>query len=169
MLKRLSKDLDATLSVKNKTLLFLDKETAKPTYNCNISEAISYSIELVNKTMYKSAKLIYRDTKQGKDVEVKAGSGEPLLEIKKPTGEFSKNPTFAKEKAKTFAEKKLKNANRGTVRGRVQIVGDTAPKAGGYIQISGTKYDDGVYKIKSVTHNLSNSGWKTDIEFEDKP
>jgi len=55
-LQRLAKDLDATFSVKNKTLLFLDKKTPKPRYTCNLKEAKDYSLEKVNKTLYKSAK-----------------------------------------------------------------------------------------------------------------
>ena len=42
--------------------------------------------------------------------------------------------------------------------------GTSAPKAGGEIQIINSKYDDGTYKIKRVTHTVM--GWVSDVEFE---
>ena len=164
-LHRLAKFLDASFSIKNKTVLFLDKNTPKPKYICNIKEAISSSIELVNKTKYKSAKMTYRDSKKNRDVTVTVGSGTPVLELKKSLDSFSKNNTSLKESAKTYAQNQLNLANIGTVRGRVKIEGTTAPKAGGEIEIVNSKYDDGVYKIKRVTHSLGN-GFVSDVEFE---
>jgi len=163
-LHRLAKFLDATLSVKNATILFLDKTTPKPRYTCNMKEAISSSIELVNKTKYKSAKMTYRDAKKNKDITVTVGSGSPVLELKKSLDTFSKNNTTLKEVAKTHAQNQLNLANVGTVRGRVKVEGTTSPKAGGEIEITNSKYDDGVYKIKRVTHSVM--GWVTDVEFE---
>ena len=163
-LHRLSKFLDATLSVKNAKILFLDKATPKPRYTCNLKEAISSSIELVNKTMYKSAKCTYRDSKQNKDVTVTVGSGTPVLNIKKSFDTFSKNATHLKEVAKTHATNQLNLVNIGTVRGTVKVEGTTEPKAGGEIEIVNSKYDDGVYKIKRVTHTVM--GWSCVVEFE---
>ena len=77
---------------------------------------------------------------------------------------FSKNNTTLKEVAKTHAQNQLNLANVGTVRGRVKVEGTTSPKAGGEIEITNSKYDDGVYKIKRVTHSVM--GWVTDVEFE---
>jgi len=163
-LQRLAKFLDATLSVKNATILFLDKTTPKPRYVCNVKEAISSSIELVNKTKYKSAKMTYRDSKKNRDVTVTVGSGSPVLELKKSLDTFSKNETPLKETAKTHAQNQLNLANVGTVRGRVKVEGTTEPKAGGEIEIVNSKYDDGVYKIKRVTHAIM--GWSCVVEFE---
>jgi len=164
-LHRLAKFLDATLSVKNAKILFLDKTTPKPRYTCNVKEAISSSIELVNKTKYKSCKCTYRDSKKNIDVTVTVGSGTPVLELKKSLDSFSKTSTPLKETAKTHAQNQLNLANVGTVRGRVKIEGTTTPKAGGEIEIIDSKYDDGVYKVKSVTHSLGN-GWVSDVTFE---
>ena len=165
-LQRLAIDLDATFSVKNAKLLFLDKKKPKPQYICNIKEAISSSIELVNKTLYKSAKLTYRDSKKNKDITVTVCCGSPVLKIRKSIDTFSKNQTPLKENAKIFAQNALDRANVGTVRGRVKVDGTTSAKAGGEIKIINSKYDDGVYKIKRVNHSLSSSGWVSDVEFE---
>jgi phage protein D len=165
-LHRLAQTLNASLSVKNATLLFLDKDAQKPQCVCDIKEAISSSIELVNKTLYKSCKCTYRDSKKNKDIIVTVGSGTPELEIKKSLDSFSKNDTPLKEQAKTYAQNQLNKANEGTVRGRVKIEGSTGPKAGGEIEIINSKYDDGVYKIKKVTHSLGSNGWVMDVSFE---
>lgn len=165
-LHRLAKFLDSTLSIKNATIIFLDKNQPKPQYLCNFKEAISTSIELVNKTKYKSAKMTYRDSKKNTDVVVTVGGGKPILELKKSLDTFSKTDTPLKENAKTFAQHQLDLANVGTVRGRVTIVGSTSPKAGGEINVINSKYDDGVYKIKRVTHTLGGSGWVSVLEFE---
>jgi phage protein D len=166
LLQRLAVDLDATFSVKNATLLFLDKNTPKPRFVCNIKDCISSSITLVNKTMYKSAKLTYRDSKKNKDITVSVGSGSPVLKIRKSIDTFSKNETPLKENAKIFAKSAMDRANVGTIRGNVKIVGSVSPKAGGEIEIVNSKYDDGVYKIKRVTHTLSDGGWVSRVEFE---
>jgi hypothetical protein len=136
----------------------LDKKTPKPRYTCNLKKAKKYSFEKVNKTFYKSAELIYRDSKQNKDITIKIGRGTPVLNIKKNMA--------SSESAKIFAQHILDKANAGAIRGRVTIVGSTKIKAGGEIEIQQSKYDDGVYKIKRVTHTLSNSiGWVSDVEF----
>jgi len=165
-LQRLAKFLDSTLSIKNAKILFLDKNTSKPQYSCNFKEAISTSIELVNKTKYKSAKMTYRDTKKNKDITVTVGGGTPVLELKKSLDSFSKTDTPLKENAKTFAQHQLDLANVGTIRGRVTIDGSTSPKAGGEINVKKSKYDDGIYKIKRVTHTLNSNGWVSVVEFE---
>jgi len=38
--------------------------------------------------------------------------------------------------------------------------------AGGVLNIKNSLEDDGEYQIKSVTHTLNESGWKTNLEFE---
>ena len=108
--------------------------------------------------------MTYRDSKKNKDITVTVGSGSPVLELKKSLDSFSKNATPLKETAKTHARNQLNLANVGTIRGKVKVEGTTAPKAGGEIQIINSKYDDGTYKIKRVTHTVM--GWVSDVEFE---
>lgn len=156
-LKRLAKEVHATFAIKNSTIIFLNKDAFDaPIYNCDIANAKSSSIELTNRSKYKSAQVQYRDTTKNKDRSMTVGSGEPKLELK---GSFATQVA-----AKSFAESKMKENAKGTIRGNVSVVFDIDPVAGGKVKIVGSRYDDGEYSIKRVTHSLPSG--VTRVEFE---
>lgn len=161
-LDRLSKEINSIFNIKNNTLIFTKKikENKKneelPAYIISADECTSLSIKHSNKTLYKSCKSIWHDTKENETKEVIAGSGEPCLVNKS---------TFKNEaEALTKATAKLEKANQGIVSGSLAKDGEII-FAGGKLNLLDTFEDDGEFQIKSVSHEFSNS-WKINLEFE---
>jgi phage protein D len=162
-LNRLSKEYNSIFNIKNGTLIFTkkikdDKKNEElPSYIISEKNTSTISIQHSNKTLYKSCKSTYHDTKNNKVVEVIAGSGKPCLISK---GSF-KNEAEAMTKAKA----KLDKANQGLVSGSLTIEGEVI-FAGGKLVLIDTLEDDGEYQIKSVSHTFDVNGWVTSLEFE---
>jgi hypothetical protein len=162
-LNRLAIDYNAIFNIKNGTLIFTHKikENKKnedlPAYTLSADEVASISIRHSNKTLYKSCKSIWHDTKENITKEIIVGVGEPVLINK---GNF-KNAAEAKLKAQA----KLERAVQGLVTGNLSTAGKII-FAGGILNIEDTLEDDGEYQIKSVDHNFSANGWQINLEFE---
>jgi len=162
-LNRLAKDYNSIFNIKNNTLIFTkkikdDKKNDElPSYIISEKNTSTLSIKHSNKTLYKSCKSTYHDTKTNKAVEVIAGSGKPCLVNQ---GSF-KNEAEAMTKAKA----KLDKANQGLVSGSLTIEGEII-FAGGKLVLIDTLEDDGEYQIKSVSHTFDVNGWVTSLEFE---
>ena len=162
-LNREARELNAIFNIKNDTLVFKKKiKNSKksdelPSYTIDVNICSHINIKHSNRTFYKCAKAIWHDTKENKVKQVLAGSGTPVYVFK---GNF-KNSAEAKIKA----EAKLQIANQGIVSGSLSIPGEII-FAGGVLNIKNSLEDDGEYQIKSVTHTLNESGWKTNLEFE---
>jgi len=164
-LDRLAEDYNAIFNIKNDTLVFTHKIKANkinedlPAYTISANECLSNtpSIKYSNKTLYKSCKSIWHDTKENKTKEVTVGVGEPVLINK---GSF-KNAAEAKLKAQA----KLERATQGLITGSLSLDGDVI-FAGGKLILIDTLEDDGEYQIKSVNHNFSSNGWIINLEFE---
>lgn len=158
-LKRLAKEYGAMFSIKDNKILFLYKKESEklPVAKVNLLEAISFSIKHSNKTIYLSARAIWHDTKENKSKEVVVGNGMPQLRIESAF----KNSSDAKLKAQA----KLKNANSGSISGRLSIYGSKI-YAGGLLELNNAGSDNGVYQINSVNHTLSVDGFITDVWFE---
>jgi len=163
LLNRLANEYNAIFSIKNNTLIFKKriKEDKKaedlPVFEVKESECESWEIKHSNRTLYKSCKAIWHDTKENKTKEIIVGSGEPELILK---GSF-KNEA----EAKTKAEARLQTANRGIVSGNLTIYGQNI-RAGGILKLIGFGSDNGDYTIKSVEHTLDESGYSVYVEFE---
>ena len=162
-LNRLSKELNAIFNIKNNTLIFRkkikdDKKNDElPAYTIDVNDCDSINIKHSNKTMYKSSKAVWHDTKENKTMEILAGSGSPVYTFK---GNF-KNAA----EAKTKAAAKLQIANQGIAAGSLSIPGEII-FAGGVLNLVNSLEDDGEYQIKSVEHVFDSNGWKTNINFE---
>lgn len=161
-LNRLAKEMNSIFNIKNNTLIFTKKikENKKneelPAYLISADECTSLSIKHSNKTLYKSCKSIWHDTKENKTKTVIAGSGEPSLLNKS---------TFKNEaEALIKATAKLEKANQGIVSGSLAKDGEII-FAGGKLNLIDTFEDDGEYQIKSVSHEFSDS-WEIKLEFE---
>ena len=155
-LKRIAKENNLTFSVKNGTLIFLKKEEASAVFECDFKKAKETSIIITNKTKYDKASATYRDSSSNKKETVTVGSGDTVLELQ---GSFK-----SKTKAKEWAKRKLETAKRKEVRGSVSITFNVNVLAGGKIKVINSRYDDGEYKVKRVTHNVT--GGVTRVEFE---
>lgn len=158
-LKRIADRYDLLFSIKNNTALMLDrsKKNERPKFSISAKECISLSIKHSNKTLYESAKAVWRDTKENQDKEVKTGEEMPQLRIE---GSFKDE-----DEALKVAKGRLQKANRGLKSGSLDVAGGVI-FAGGVLVLSGTVEDDGEYSIKRVTHRYDNAGWVTSIEFE---
>jgi len=153
LLDRLAKDYNATFNIKNNTLIFIEKTKSDlPIFSIDKDEAENYSLTYANKTLYKSVKATFRDTKENKDIEVIYGSGEPVYHLR---GSFK-----SKEEALKRAEGVLGLLNSGTVKGSLTCTGRNII-AGGKLS-----FDDSEYLIKRVTHTINGSGYSVKVEFE---
>lgn len=162
-LNRLAKEYNAIFNIKNDTLIFTQKIKDEkknddlPRYIINANNCETYSIKHSNKTLYKSCRSTWHDTKENKTLSITVGSGEPVLINK---GNF-KNAAEAKAKAVA----KLQRANQGLVSGSLSIEGE-AIFAGGKLNLVNTLEDDGEYQIKTVEHTFDQNGWVININFE---
>ncbi len=153
-LQKLSKDYNATFSIKNNTLLFLKdkKDDIKQRYFIDEKECESWELEYTNKTLYKSCKAVYHDTKTNTSKDITVGNGTPIKVIK----EHFKNETQAKEKATSA----LELANKGTIKGHLSIYGQVI-EAGAILNF---KNQD--FQIISVNHTVDSTNWNIEVEFE---
>lgn len=162
-LNRLAKEHNAIFNIKNQTLIFkkkikgANKNEDLPTYTINKKDTLSLSIKHSSKTLYKSCKAIWQDTKQNKIKEVLSGSGEPCINMR---GTFKDDAD-----AKSKADAKLQQANQGIICGSMGLEGGVY-YAGGKLNLVGTLEDDDEYQIKSINHTYNNNGWSCKIEFE---
>lgn len=162
-LNRIAKEYNSIFNIKNGTLIFTkkikdDKKNEElPTYTVSETNTTTLSIKHSNKTLYKSCKSIWHDTKENKTKEIIVGVGEPVLINK---GNF-KNAAEAKLKAQA----KLERAVQGLVTGSLSTAGEII-FAGGKLNLVDTLEDDGEYQIKSVNHNFGSNGWQINLEFE---
>jgi len=159
LLNRIARMYNATFNIKNETLIFIKKQGDNnlPIFEVDRKNVSSYSIKYANKTLYKSVKAIYHDTKENKQKEVIFGNGEP---------QYILQDTFKSEdEALKRAEGILNLLNAGIVNGNLVIDGMNII-AGAKLKLTGFGEDDGEYSIKRVTHNLSGSGYTVRVEFE---
>jgi len=162
MMKRLAADYNGIFSIKNQTLVFMQRikenkvSSELPIFDINVSECESYNIKHADKLIYGACEASWQDTKENKVKNIIVGDGTPILKL---SGQF-KTPAEAKLKA----EAKLQKANRGTKTGSISMYGKEI-YAGGTLKLSGVGEDDGEYSIKSVNHSFD-SGWNMSVEIE---
>lgn len=162
-LNRKAKELNAIFNIKNDTIVFRrkikdnEKSNNLPSYTIDVNNCESITIKHSNRILYKSCKISWHDTKEGKTMQVVEGEGEPQFVFKN----YFKNAAEAKESAKA----KLQITNQTLATGSLSKAGEIL-FAGGILTIKNSIEDDGEYQIKSVSHTFDNSGWKTSVEFE---
>ena len=164
-LNRMAKEYNAIFNIKNNTLIFtkkiIDKKKneALPIYTISANDCNNQTpkIKHSNRTLYKSCKSIWHDTKENIAKEITVGVGKPCLVNK---GSF-KNEAEARDKASA----RLERANQGIITGNIEIDGAII-FAGGRLNLTDTLEDDGEYQIKTVQHTFNNSGWIINIQFE---
>ncbi|MEO1927576.1 MAG: hypothetical protein ABGX26_02690, partial [Nautiliaceae bacterium] len=160
LLNRIAKIYNATFNIKNDTLIFIKKQGNGgnlPLFEIDRKNVSSWTIKYANKTLYKSVKATWHDTKENKVKEVVFGNGEPQYVLQN---------TFKDEnEALKRAEGILNFLNSGIVSGNLTIDGMNII-AGAKLKLNDFGEDDGEYSIKRVTHSLSESGYTIRVEFE---
>jgi phage protein D len=156
-LSRMAKENNAIFSVKNNTLLFLERSTKLPTFTIDLKKVSAWNITHTNTKTYSSCRAKYRTTKDNKTNTITIGEGTPVLEFE----EFFSNSEEAKRKATA----KLQKANRGTKEGYLSTKGFYL-SAGSKITLRNSAQDNGEYTAQTVTTSINiNTGWITDIDF----
>ena len=155
--EKIANDLDLTFSIKNKTMIFIDRDkvTDRVEYDLSEDDYLELNFEQTEVTNYASCEVTWRDTKAGQDKVTVAGSGTPVL----------KRQIFSADseaEALKIAQSYLQNKQNSSFKGNVRCMG-VPFFAGGYLnlQINGeTKRAI----IKKITHTI-NKAWISDIEF----
>ena len=155
-LTRLAERYNAIFNIKNATLIFLKKQNV-PTFVINEKECASYSIKYANRTLYKSVKAIWWNTKENKKEEIVVGSGGPVYELK---WKFK-----TKEEAMRRAGGMLERLGSGVVKASFTMTGRNIV-AGGKAILQGFGGDDGTHVVKSGTHTFGSGGYEVKIETE---
>jgi len=150
-LNRLAKEHNAIFNIKNDTLYFMKKHTDVPEVEIDISLCHTVEITYSNKTLYKSCKATYQNTKLNKNVSIIVGEGEPQLTKQ---GHFQND-----DEARIYAENALKRATKSLAEGSLSIAGKVI-FAGSNLTL-----DNDVYSITKVSHNINSSGWVTACNF----
>ena len=158
-LNRLAKEYNATFNIKNNTIIFIKKELNEdlPVFEIKKDEVLSYSITFANKTIYKSIKAKYHNTKENKIQKITFGQGSPIYTIE----DVFKNKEEALQRAKII----LSYLNQNAINGNITLKGKNII-AGAKIKLSGFDEESNKeFLIKSVTHLLNSSGYVIKIEF----
>lgn len=157
-LKRIADKYDAIFAIKNNTLIFKKRDAISKVFTVDINDCKPWSIRHIARKKYKSCKASWRSTSENKTKHAIEGSGDPVLNI---NGDF-----FSSDDAKLAAKGALAKSKRQTKEGHLSKKGEYL-SAGSKIKIIGSKQDDGVYTIKTVTTTIDkSSGFRIEVSFE---
>ncbi len=150
-LNRLAREHNAVFNIKNNTLYFMQKGTEVPYISVDINKCITSEITRSNKTLYKSCKAIYHNTKLNKSISVIYGEGSPQL--------VKQGKWLNDDDAMTEAKNALIRANKGQAKGNLKMKG--------HVCFSGSKLelDNEHYEVTKVFHYISD-GWETALDFD---
>ena len=167
MLSRIGKDLDAIVSVKQGSLLFIGKGEGKASSGISLPQAWLFKSQLLtgsrvakNKaSTYKSVKATWHDKKKGEKEIVLAGEGSPVFEIA--------HPYQSEDAAKKAAQAKLDEQARQGHTMSLNLLGNPIFRAEGQLLAIGLRLGiPPLWSIKSVAHRLTSSGYTSQIECE---
>lgn len=155
--KRLADELDCSFSVKNDTLIFLDRDKAfdRRIYHINALDTTSLEIEYFSQMHYKSVELTYQD-ESGNVRNVKVGKGVPIYKMNRE----AKDDNHALQMATT----RLQNLNAKKLKGSLSCIGRVL-FAGGYLTLTKDTTTN-THIITKVTHNIDSKSWNIHLEFE---
>lgn len=114
----------------------------------------------LNDTAYSSCHVSYTDPATGNTLEYtytpKDGNGSgQVLEVNEKVS--------TKEEARQLAMKRLRQKNKNETTARFTLVGNTGIAAGCTVSVKGYGMFDGKYIIDTATHNVTGSGYTTEI------
>lgn len=155
--QKMADDLGLTFSVKNSTLIFIDKDrnTQRVEYNLSEDEIISLNYEFIEVEKFNSCEITWQDTKKGKKKITKVGTKEPIL----------KKSAYAKDEneAIKIANSSLISQKDKELKGSLSCVG-VPFFAGGYITLTLSEDENIKAIIKKINHSIS-TNWSCNIEF----
>lgn len=151
-LNRLAKEYNAIFNIKNNTLYFMTKGGEVPKVTIDINRCYTSDITYSNKTLYKSCKAVYHNSKTNRKHEIVTGEGDPQL--------VKQGQWLNDDDAMTAAKNALTRANKSNVDGSLSTKGRLI-FAGSQLTL-----DDNIYEVTQVTHDIS-KGWKTTVNFKD--
>lgn len=166
-------DYDYIMKVANNTIVIISKDTRSdetqtsntpkneylPNFKIALNECESLNITEANRNSYTAVIVEWHDNKDGKDKQVKVGSGEQTYKLNIPEPKRD-NEAFKK------GEAKLNELQRGGINGNLSTAGREI-RAGGKLMILGVDGLENVeFSIKSVSHNLNTTSYMIDVEFE---
>ncbi|WP_300446155.1 phage late control D family protein [Helicobacter typhlonius] len=155
--KRLADELDCSFSVKNDTLIFIDRDKRfdRRVYNINAADTLSLEIEHFAQMHYKSVELTYQD-ESGNTRNVKVGKGMPIYKMSRE----AKDDNHALQMATT----RLQMLNAKKLKGSLSAIGRVL-FAGGYLALTKDNTTS-THIITQVTHTLDSKAWNMSLEFE---
>ena len=132
------------------------EEKPMPTTELDVTDINSWRIRIAERNKINSVEVKYHDKKKGILDTVRTGKGKPC---------FCVPHTYASATtAMRIAKSKLAALIRGIYELELTVAGNTAICAESIIKISNlTQAANGEWIIKSATHELSNSGYVTQI------
>lgn len=155
--EKIANELDLTFSIKNKTMIFIDKDKVADRVEYTLLEEnyIDLSYEQTEITNYKSCEVTWQDTKANEYKIAKVGDGLPILKRQL----FSPS---TQEEALKIAKSYLQQNQNNNFKGSLQCMG-VPFFAGGYLNLQIENETKRVI-IKKITHNI-NQSWTSHIEF----
>lgn len=130
-----------------------------PSFKIALTECESLNITEANRNSYAAVIVQWHDSKDGKDKQIKVGSGEQTYKLNIPEPK-SDNEAFKK------GEAKLNELQRGGINGSLTAIGREL-RAGGKLKITGVAgLENREFSVKSVSHNLNTTSYMIDVEFE---
>ncbi|WP_226996910.1 hypothetical protein [Campylobacter pinnipediorum] len=155
--EKIADDLDLTFSIKNQTMIFIDKDKKadRVEYFLNDDDYIDLSFEQLETTNYKSCEVTWQDTKTNETKITKVGDGEPVLRRQLYSAD-------TEQEALKIANSYLQQNQNNTFKGNVKCMG-VAFFAGGYLNLQ-IENETKRAIIKKITHTI-NKSWISDIEF----
>lgn len=135
---------------------------ALPVVELGLRDVTSWSSQLSLRAPAGSAIAIWRDTAAGKDIEEKAGDGEPVRRLRS---------RFAnREQARAAAQTERDRSKRSERSLSLTMPGRTDIMAEGRVRLRGFRREiDTDWLITSVTHSLSDGGYQTSLQAEPPP
>jgi phage protein D len=161
-ISRIAEDAGGTVKVANGQLIIMQPlsgmfpdGTPLPVIEIRESDIINYRMRLAERAKYGKVVAKYYDIAAAQELEVSVGDKTPT---------FTLRETFANaETARARATAKLREIESGTRTLTLEIIGNPTLSAESRILITVPDIS-GEWIIKSVRHNLSSSGYKTNIE-----
>ncbi len=165
-LTRLAKQYDAVAKPANGYLVLVPKGSSKsaggqdlPVVPLALSDLTSWNVTLADRGKYKTVKVYYHDWKTGKRTEIKVGTEDPAYVLRH---------TYPNaDQAKAAGSAKLQGFFRGEAKASFCFPGNPLVAAEIKLVVAGVRDGvDGEWIVRSVTHELSNSGYSSRVEAE---
>jgi len=162
-LSRLARDYDAFIKFIDDKLIFIKKGTGTSISGVELPEAEIFESEITNWSLnisergkFGRVRVKWHDLSDGKEKTVSHGSEEPT---------YAARYVFAtQDRANEIAKAKLAEFQRGIKKLSISAAGNPTLSAESKITIPDVKYLQGqAWIIDNVTHNISDSGYTTQI------